>query len=106
MSYQTVKLNTATSRLLGEAWRRVFIKYPYETKSLDDPFLGLGTPSEYRPAVEAGLMRPSYREVPRANNWYCLTKLGQEIVKQAIRKHGLPKSFTPSIMPYKIRVKI
>jgi hypothetical protein len=105
--FQTVTLNTAQSALLGEAWRRVFIKHPFEVKSLNDRFLGLGFPSEYKPAVDAGLMRPSHGETPRVLNWYCLTELGQKIVKQAIRKHGRVSCHdTPMISPFKVKVKV
>jgi len=104
--YKTVKLNTAQSRLLGEAWRRMGLGY--KKKTISDNFLGLGFPSEYRPVVEAGLMTPSFRpEMPRVMGWYKLTDVGQRIVKQMIRKHGIPDFMdSPSITPYRIKVKI
>ena len=85
MTYLTVKISADQSRLLGEAWRRLSMG-SYK-KDITDSFLGLGCPSEYRPVVEAKLMEPSFRETPRVLNWYKLTKTGQAIIKQMVRKY-------------------
>lgn len=48
-------------------------------KTLATAWLGLGTPSQYRRIVDAGLMQPLGGKVsPRVLNWWLLTPAGVE----------------------------
>ena len=105
--YKTFKIKAQANFCLGEAWRRLTITG--NTKSLTDPFLGLGTPTEYKQAIEAGFMRPSFPEVkkiPRACNWYQLTSVGQAIIKQMVRKYGYKKPTDTPRLPNKVKINI
>ena len=88
---KTIKINAPAGRLLWEAMRRILCLG--EKKSLDDYFIGLGFPSEYKAGVQSGLFVPSYgTSKPRIMAWYKLTSLGQQIIKQMIRKKRVPKN--------------
>lgn len=66
--------------LMLEAKRRITMFHTDE-----DPltvFSGLGTPSEYKPVVKAGLMKPSGEELPYVNNWYILTPKGLDYIER------------------------
>ena len=53
------------------------------TKDLDYSMAGLGSPSQYKAGVKKGLFVPAFgRETPKTRNWYKLTPLGREIIKQ------------------------
>lgn len=87
---KTIKINTPEGRLLWEALRRMLCIG--EKKSLDDYFIGLGFPSEYKAGVQAGFFAPSYgTSIPRTMEWYKLTLLGQQVIKQMIRKKRVPR---------------
>jgi len=71
MLYLPSKLNLGRKSfiLLLEAFRRK------NMLNADPNFLGLGTPSFYK----CDLFEPSFGElIPRASNWYKLTKKGEE----------------------------
>lgn len=91
MKRKTIKIYTAEGKLLWEALRRM--RCLGEKKSLNDNFIGLGFPSEYKAGVEAGLFVPSYgRSYPRTMAWFKLTPLGQLVIKQMIRKKRVPRN--------------
>ena len=75
MKRKTVKINTPEGKLLWEAMRRILCLS--KKKKVNDYFIGLGFPSEYKSGVEAGLFVPSYGSAkPRIMAWYRLTTLG------------------------------
>ena len=91
MKRKTIKINAQCERLLWEAMRRAL--YTGSRKTLDNKFLGLGYPSEYKEGRKYGLFIPSFgATIPRILSWYKLTPLGQKIVKQLIRKKICPES--------------
>ena len=61
---------------MEEARRRFESFHESSGKTLGESWLGLGFPSEYKPAVKAGFMRPLSAEVPRCLSWYVLTDAG------------------------------
>jgi hypothetical protein len=70
-------MRVAVERLMEEARRRYESFAMRDGKKLDSAWLGLGPPSQYRPAVEAGLMRPLHdKATPRVLNWWLLTPEG------------------------------
>lgn len=86
---KTIRIHAAEGRLLWEAMRRILC---IGEKDIDSKFAGLGCPSYYKAGVKAGLFRPSFGSLtPRIDSWYSLTPLGQQIVKQCIRKNRIPK---------------
>ena len=89
--------------LLGEAWRRLKVG---QKKSVDSPFLGLGYPSQYKAAVQAGLMKPYSTEQPRCMSWYSLTETGQAIVKHMLRKYGYKSCHDTPHAPFKVQIRI
>ena len=100
--YKTITLNNEQHILLCEALHRIAIGP--EDRNATSLFLGLGFPSQYRSAVKAGLMEPSFNpETPRVLNWYCLSSTGRKIVNQMIRKYG--KKNALKNMPYTVKVK-
>jgi len=83
------RLGNAQHRLLCEALRRFecFAVRRYGRKWTPDDLLrawtGLGTRSEYRPVINAGLMRSAActsSPAPRCTGWWSLTAAGAEIV--------------------------
>jgi hypothetical protein len=65
--------------LLFEAYRRNDMADAHErSKPLGDRWLGLGTETAYRPALEAGLFRFHNGVTPHARvmGWLCLTNAG------------------------------
>lgn len=90
MKKKTITIFAKEGRLLWEAMRRMLCMG--EKKSLNDYFIGLGYPSEYKAGVQAGLFAPSYgTSKPRIMAWYKLTPLGQRVIKQMIRKKRVPR---------------
>lgn len=90
MKKETIKIQSKEGRLLWEAMRRML--HMGTKKLLTDNMLGLGSPSYYKPGVEAGLFAPSFGPIrARVCAWYRLTPLGQKIVRQLIRKKRVPK---------------
>lgn len=79
------KLNNKDSRLLFEAFRRLEF---LGTKTIDDKFLGLGTPSAYKSVYFTSSFG---KETPRVNNWYKLTEEGKRIVKAIQHRFAIPK---------------
>jgi hypothetical protein len=72
MPYE-LKLSSKNFRLLLEAFRRKHL-----LKS-EEKFLGLGFPSDYK----SNLFQSSFGELrPRVMNWFCLTEMGKEKMKQ------------------------
>jgi hypothetical protein len=72
MPYE-LKLSSKDFKLLLEAFRRKNI-----LKS-EEKFFGLGFPSDYK----SNLFQSSFGELrPRVMNWFCLTELGKEKMKQ------------------------
>lgn len=70
---------SSVSWCFEEARRRFESFAMRDHKPLDKAWLGLGSPTQYKPAVKAGFMRPlNERETPRALNWYLLTPAGVE----------------------------
>ena len=90
MKRKILKINGKVGELLSEAMRRIYTMGGRQ--SLNYRFAGLGTPSMYKMGVEAGFFEPTWGETPKVNNWYCLTPLGQKIVKQMKRKKLCPKN--------------
>ena len=76
------KLNWKQRVLLEEALRRYWLFA--EGRPLDEAWTGLGYKSDYKPVVDAGLMTPIGREIPRCLRWFRLTSDGAAIVKQWI----------------------
>jgi hypothetical protein len=72
----------AVQSALSEAERRWRNFAKPEGKTLESAWLGLGYPREYRPAVEAGLMRPLSAERPRCLQWYLLTPAGVRALRR------------------------
>jgi hypothetical protein len=72
------RLGTRQYDLLCEALRR-YTRF-HAGKPLTSAWTGLGTATEYAPAVRAWLMVP-YASIPRANTWFLLTEKGAAIVK-------------------------
>lgn len=76
-------MRVAVERLMEEARRRYESFALRDRKTLESAWLGLGPPSEYRPAVEAGLMRPLHgKATPRVLNWWLLTPEGIEAYRE------------------------
>jgi len=70
-------------RLMEEARRRYESFALRDNKPLDKAWLGLGAPSVYKPAVEAGLMAPLHgKATPRVLNWYLLTEAGVKAYRE------------------------
>ncbi len=66
-------------RLLCEALRRYTRFHPGE--DMEMAWTGLGFASEYKPVVDAGLMRFAHHYQPRCNGWLIMTEGGAAIVK-------------------------
>ncbi len=90
-------LSAANIRLMNEAIRRYCLFHAGE--SLDFAWIGLGTKSEYRPALDAGLMtfhdgREPYK---RCMGWLVLTKKGQteflKMLANLIKNSYIPENF-------------
>lgn len=79
----TYKLTTRQHRLLCEALRRQTRfnmrdrKYP-----LAFAWLGLGTYTTYKPAIDAGLMTYVHKPNPGHAQWWKLTEAGERIVQK------------------------
>lgn len=68
-----LELSSKDFKLLLEAFRRKHLL------KAEEKFLGLGCPSDYK----SKLFQSSFGElVPRATNWFTLTQLGQEKMKE------------------------
>ena len=107
MKRKELKIYSKVSGLLSEAMRRIL--HLSETKTLNYKFAGLGTPYQYKEGIKAGLFEPSFRpEIPRVNNWYRLTPLGQKVIKQMIRKGRIPKDCHDlnNHVPFKVTVYV
>lgn len=76
------KIPMAVYRILLEALRRYCSFHPGEL--LTEAWVGLGTESPYRAAVEGGYMTYHDGKKPfkRCSGWYVLTEKGARIVKQ------------------------
>ncbi len=83
MNSDEPRIGIAVDRIMEEARRRYesfAIRYD---KSVAEGWLGLGMPSEYRPAVEAGYMTPLHgKATRRVLNWYLLTDRGVELYRR------------------------
>lgn len=78
------KMTAPIGRAMEEARRRFESFAMRDGKSLESAWLGLGFPSEYRAAVQAGLMRPLHgQERPRVLTWYLLTESGVALYREA-----------------------
>lgn len=65
--------------IFEEARRRFESFASRDNTPLEKAWVGLGTPSDYRSAVEKGLMQPLHGQAtPRALNWWLLTPVGIE----------------------------
>jgi len=62
--------------LLLETWRRINM---YHKGNINDTMVLLSIPSDVKQTK--GLFIPYSNEIPKALNWYNLTKKGQEIIK-------------------------
>lgn len=76
-------LPAAIESLFVEADRRFATFGVRDGKKLSEAWIGLGMPSEYKPAVVAGLMAPLHgRETPRCMSWYLFTAAGVKAYRQ------------------------
>lgn len=76
-----VKLTDGALWCLSEAVRRYKNFAVRDGKSIEEAWLGLGTPSTYRDAIKVGVMAPACgRNTPRVLNWYKLTPLGIKVM--------------------------
>jgi hypothetical protein len=88
-----IKLNNSTAGCIWEAMRRHLYLHHGNESDIGSDLLGLGHHTEYKQAIEAGLMKVSYPpEIKREINWYKLTSLGQQVAKQLIRRKIVPES--------------
>lgn len=75
----------AIDDLMDEARRRYENFGVRDGKTLEQAWIGLGFASEYKSAVEAGLMRRLHNNTPRVLGWYQLTEAG---VAEYLRRFG------------------
>lgn len=88
---KSVKYSAHLNRLLVEAARR-YCRFNTDNKPLTEAWTGLGTPAQYRPAYEAGLMKPlDVRMQPRINIWWVLTEKGAAVVDTMIKRFALER---------------
>ena len=103
--YKTITLHAPIRYNVAEAWRR----YSFGNKTIDDKFLGLGGRYEYKESCQAGIMRLSFpKPHMRGLQWFQLTPLGQQILKQLQRKYGRQKPEKYNIhvlIPFKMKLK-
>jgi hypothetical protein len=71
-----------TFELLLEAYRRWTVLHSSEQRDVSEQWVGLGYPSEYKPAVSDGLMRPISGQTPRIMGWYGVTQAGATLLKR------------------------
>lgn len=77
-----LKIRANALKLFQEAHRRRGIGGEDSGRTIDKSWVGLGTPSTYRPGIEAGYFRPHRgQETPRVLNWYLFTAEGIEAYK-------------------------
>lgn len=82
-------MKASVRRILEEAIRR-WLSFG-ANKSLETAWTGLGYESEYRPAIEAGLMQwVDKKPVPRQMLWLKLTPAGVEAVRGMMRERICP----------------
>lgn len=74
--------------LLEEAVRRYTMFHKGEP--LDKAWIGLGTTTEFRKALQANLMKPTFRN-PGHNVWWTLTPKGVEIVQKMLKEREVAK---------------
>jgi hypothetical protein len=80
-TWRKPKMTWARLRLLCEAVRR--ITRASSTNS-GGAFHGLGYPTDYRPVINAGWMRPTRKEEPKELRWYTLTDSGWVLVNRLL----------------------
>lgn len=69
--------------LMLEAYRRWVVLGHNEQKPLRERWLGLGTESNYRPVLTAGLMQwVEEKPTPRTMGWLKLTEKGEDIIRR------------------------
>jgi hypothetical protein len=82
---EKLKLKAASWRTLIEATRR-YTRF-HQGEDLLKAWTGLGTPPEYRQAVNDGYMEVLHGKAkPRIASWYRLTEKGAKIVKFWLEK--------------------
>jgi len=70
--------------LLREALRRWSRFYKNEHRSLTEAWTGLGTATEYAPAVKGGYMELVDKPTPGYQTWWKLTAKGAAIVQEGL----------------------
>jgi hypothetical protein len=75
-------IKTKTKRVMEEARRRYESFAVRDKKTLEEAWLGLGMPSYYREATDAGYMVALGEETPRVLNWYLLTEKGVALYRE------------------------
>lgn len=89
---------------LVEALRRFTTfgqREPYNGKILR-AMTGLGAPSYYSKAVEAGYMEPASSIVPRCNSWYRLTPKGALVISYWMGQGYQGECYPPREVPFVI----
>lgn len=74
-----MRSNSKAHWLLAEALRRY--KRFHDGTPLTEAMTGLGSITEYAPAVKAGLMEPVCNPKPRITQWWKLTPAGAAIIQ-------------------------
>ena len=74
--------------IMFDAYRRRDI-LKYKDIPITQQWLGLGSQSVYRPALEKGLMRWAIEEPPkRCQGWLCITENGLELLDELSPEFG------------------
>ena len=93
------KLTIRQHRLLVEALRR-WVAFQRRRRSLERAWLGLGTYTTYKPALEGGLMDYATSPNPGHITWWKLTPLGIAILKTWIAKgYSDYRGYTVPVQP-------
>ena len=83
MKVDDVYISASVVGVMEEARRRFESFAVRENKPLDKAWLGLGMPSEYRAAVDAGYMGSlDGKTRPRTLTWYLLTEAGVDLYRK------------------------
>lgn len=86
-----MKISKSDKRLLLEAYQRWHLfGRDNKEKTLETAWLGLGFPSEYG---ESRFFQPHGTLIPRALNWWVLSKEGVEVMNTIIKLHPWKQTF-------------